>query len=74
MLLHSEVDDLVGDYSHALERQCLDASPWEPLDDPALSLLLIAIDFFFDQRDHDLIINELEVVETLSDSVCMGST
>ena len=57
MLLHLQVDYLVRYDTHSLQREGLHARPRETLDDPALGLLLIRVDLFLDQLNHDLIID-----------------
>ena len=57
MLADIEVDHLVRNDSYALQREGLDASSWETLNDPALSLLFIHHNLFLNELDHDLIVN-----------------
>ena len=63
-----QVDELVGDDTHLLEGQGLDAGSREALDDPALGFFLEASDFLLDEFDHDFIVNYLKKDETLQKS------
>ena len=74
VLSHIQIDDLVGNNGHALERQSLSTSPREALNHPALSLLLEASDLLLDEFNHDVVIDVLEVVKALLDAsgMCAG--
>ena len=41
VLANLNVNELIWDDSHGLKRESLDLGPWESLDDPTLTLLLI---------------------------------
>ena len=57
MLPNLQVDELVGNDAHLLERKGLDTRPRESLNDPALSLLLETGDLSFHKFDHDLVVD-----------------
>lgn len=57
MLPHLQVDELVGYNAHPLQRKRLHSRPWEALNDPTLALLLVALDLFFNEVDHDVVVN-----------------
>jgi hypothetical protein len=67
LLVDVQVDELVRDDVHLLERKGLDASSGESLEDPALVVLLSLLNFFLNGIDNDVIINELEAGEALGD-------
>ena len=61
VLSDGQVDELVGDDAHALEGKGLDTGPGETLNDPALSLLLEALDLLLNKVDHDLVVDYLKI-------------
>lgn len=68
VLLDVEVDELIGNDAHPLEREGLNASAGEALHDPALALLFKALNLLLSELNDDIVIDHLEVVEALSDA------
>ena len=57
VLANLKVDEFVWDDAHLLKRKSLNTCSWEALDDPALVLLLVALNFLLHELDHDFIVN-----------------
>ena len=57
VLANLDVNELIWDDSHGLQRQSLYLGPGESLDDPTLTLLLKRVNLLLDQFNHNLIIN-----------------
>ena len=52
-----EVDELVGDDAHALQREGLDSRAGEALNDPALALFFVASDLLLNELDDNVVVN-----------------
>ena len=57
MLADLQINEFVGDNAHLLQRESLDTSSGETLNDPTLRLLLEAFDFSLDELDHNIVIH-----------------
>jgi hypothetical protein len=55
LMLHVHENDLVRDDAELLKSKCLHLSPWEALQDPRLSILLVLGDLSLYELNHDVV-------------------
>lgn len=65
-LVDIQIDELVRNNVHLLQRKGLNASSGETFENPALVVFLSFLNLLLDSIDNDIIFNVLEVSEALS--------
>lgn len=55
LMLHVHENDLVRDNSELLKSKCLHLSPWETLQDPGLTILLVLGDLSLYELNYDVV-------------------